>query len=64
MYKRQIQGDSKVRRYQFGATTPLGLHAAGRLRLEAPCALEIARLAIYIPQAGSEMRERYLSRKD
>lgn len=60
----RIQGDSKVRRYQFGATTPLGLNAAGRLRIEAPCALEIPRLAIYIPQAGSEMREKYLGRKD
>jgi hypothetical protein len=60
----RVQGDSKVRRYQFGATSPLRLHAAGRLRIEAPCAMEIQRLAVYTPQAGSEMRERYLSRKD
>jgi 4-amino-4-deoxy-L-arabinose transferase-like glycosyltransferase len=60
----RVQGDSKVRRYQFGATTPLGLHAAGRLRIEAPCAMEIPRLAVYTPQAGTEMREKYLGRKD
>lgn len=60
----RIEGDSKVRRYQFGATNPLRLNAAGRLRIEAPCAMDIHRLAVYTPQAGSEMREKYLSRKD
>ena len=60
----RIQGDSRVHRYQFGATTPLRLNVAGRLRLEAPCALEIPRLAIYKPMAGEEMREKYLRRKD
>jgi hypothetical protein len=60
----RLADDGRVHRYQFGATVPLQLNAAGRLRIESACRIEMPRLAVYMPEPGLEWRERYLRRKD
>ena len=58
----RLDDDGHVHRYRFGAIVPLLMVAPGRLRIEAPCMMEISRLAIHKIEAGPDLRERYLRR--
>jgi 4-amino-4-deoxy-L-arabinose transferase-like glycosyltransferase len=58
----RLDDDGRVHHYRWGANAPLEVIAPGRLRIEAPCMMEISRLAIHKLDAGADLRERYLRR--
>ena len=56
-----MDGDGQLHRHQFGAIAPLGINAEGRLKIETPCELDVARLAVYSAIGALDYRERFLA---